>query len=95
MSYSGYDIEDAVVLNRASIDRGFGRIIHIRKHESNIKKYADRTGDMIAKPPPDIKSGVKREQLPFQLQRYHALDQDGMAKIGSKLSKGDNEHLLI
>ena len=25
MSYSGYDIEDAIVLNRASLDRGYGR----------------------------------------------------------------------
>jgi DNA-directed RNA polymerase III subunit RPC2 len=25
MPYSGYDIEDAVVLNKSSIDRGFGR----------------------------------------------------------------------
>jgi len=24
MSFSGYDIEDALVLNRASVDRGFG-----------------------------------------------------------------------
>ena len=23
MSYSGYDIEDAIVLNRGSLDRGF------------------------------------------------------------------------
>ena len=25
MSFSGYDIEDAVILSKASIDRGFGR----------------------------------------------------------------------
>jgi DNA-directed RNA polymerase III subunit RPC2 len=88
MSYSGYDIEDAMVLNKASIDRGFGRALYIRRHESNIKKYADRSGDMIAKPPQQI-NGKSKEHLPFQYQRFHALDQDGMAKIGSKLSKGD------
>ena len=27
MSYSGFDIEDAVVINRGSIERGFGRAI--------------------------------------------------------------------
>lgn len=24
MSYSGYDIEDAIILNQSSIDRGYG-----------------------------------------------------------------------
>lgn len=33
MSYSGYDIEDAVVLNRGSLDRGFGRCMVFRKHQ--------------------------------------------------------------
>ena len=32
MSYSGYDIEDAVILNRGSLDRGFGRALYIRRH---------------------------------------------------------------
>ena len=31
MSYSGYDIEDAVVVNKASLDRGFGRLLIYRR----------------------------------------------------------------
>ena len=30
MSYSGYDIEDAIVLNAASLDRGYGRCLVYR-----------------------------------------------------------------
>jgi DNA-directed RNA polymerase III subunit RPC2 len=32
MSYSGYDIEDAVILNKASLDRGFGRAMYMRRY---------------------------------------------------------------
>jgi hypothetical protein len=32
MSYSGYDIEDAIVLNSASLDRGYGRCLVYRSH---------------------------------------------------------------
>jgi len=33
MSYSGYDIEDAIVLNQSSIDRGYGWIMYMRWYE--------------------------------------------------------------
>lgn len=36
MSFSGYDIEDAIVMNKSSLDRGFGRCIV-------MKKYLDRS----------------------------------------------------
>jgi DNA-directed RNA polymerase III subunit RPC2 len=32
MSYTGYDIEDAIILNQASLDRGFGRASVIRRN---------------------------------------------------------------
>lgn len=51
MSYSGYDIEDAVVLNRASLDRGFGRAMYVRKYGTSLKRYANGGTDIIAKVP--------------------------------------------
>lgn len=50
MSYSGYDIEDAVILNQASLDRGFGRAMYIRRYATNLKKYPNGAMDMIAEP---------------------------------------------
>ncbi len=38
MSYSGYDIEDAIVLNKASLDRGFGRIAIYKRFSTEFMK---------------------------------------------------------
>ena len=47
MSYSGYDIEDAIILNRASLDRGYGRCLVYRNHKCSLKRYANQTYDRI------------------------------------------------
>jgi len=39
MSYSGYDIEDAVIVNKASLDRGFGRVLVYRRYECEMVTY--------------------------------------------------------
>jgi DNA-directed RNA polymerase III subunit RPC2 len=91
MSYSGYDIEDALVLNKASIDRGFGRCIVYRKYSTLIKKYANSTYDRLAAPPPLPVPGSKEASGPAaaRLARYASLDVDGICQPGEKLNTGD------
>lgn len=80
MSYSGYDIEDAIVMNRASLDRGFGRCVVLRKYGCTIKKYSNRTQDRIV-PPTTAQAGPNG--------RHRLLDKDGIAAVGEKIVPGD------
>eukprot|EP00771_Trimastix_marina_P001701 gnl/Trimastix_PCT/2792.p1 GENE.gnl/Trimastix_PCT/2792~~gnl/Trimastix_PCT/2792.p1 ORF type:complete len:1132 (+),score=331.51 gnl/Trimastix_PCT/2792:252-3398(+) len=80
MSYSGYDIEDAVILNRASLDRGFGRCIVMRKSVANMRRYPNQTTDRIVAPPEDL-TGVNK--------RFRALDEDGICAVGERLQPRD------
>lgn len=81
MSYSGYDIEDALVLNKASLDRGFGRCLVYKKYSAVIKKYSNQSYDRIVAPAPDPLSGT----IPFKLE---PLDQDGIGSPGYRLVNG-------
>lgn len=47
---AGYDIEDAIVMNKSSLDRGFGRCIVLRKYGTTMKKYKNRTTDRVVRP---------------------------------------------
>ena len=48
MSFTGYDIEDAVILNRSSLDRGFGRAMTLRRYQTDLKKYDEGVSDMVS-----------------------------------------------
>ncbi|KAJ2509363.1 DNA-directed RNA polymerase III complex subunit Rpc2 [Coemansia sp. RSA 1939] len=80
MSYSGYDIEDALVINKASLDRGFGRCQVLRKFATVVRKYANGTYDRVLGAPmtPDGKV----------LPKYTHIDADGMAAPGTRLESG-------
>jgi DNA-directed RNA polymerase III subunit RPC2 len=59
MSFSGYDIEDASILNRSSLDRGYARCVVYRKFTTTCKKYASAVKDTIAPPPVDEQGNVR------------------------------------
>ena len=90
MSYSGYDIEDAIVLNRGSMDRGFGRCMVIKKSSSVLKKYSDDRVDTSRGPVAASEFPLGAEDPRFKKQMY--LDADGIAKVGEVLEPG---HVLV
>ncbi|KAL6130145.1 hypothetical protein ACLB2K_068526 [Fragaria x ananassa] len=79
MSYSGYDIEDAIVMNKSSLDRGFGRCILMKKFVVANQNYSNNTQDRIIKPNKDeVDSGKMR-----------VLDDDGIAAPGEIITAND------
>lgn len=84
MSYSGYDIEDAILLNKASLDRGFGRIMSLRRNETVMEKYPNGTMDIRRGPTTESLKNASK-----YLRNLHAIDKDGLPFIGAKLSNGD------
>ncbi|EDN09804.1 DNA-directed RNA polymerase III 130 kDa polypeptide [Histoplasma mississippiense (nom. inval.)] len=80
MSYSGYDIEDALVLNKGSVDRGFGRCQVFRKYSTNLKSYSNGTKDKLKGP--DRENGVP-------IRKHALLDNDGLAAVGEKVNHGE------
>lgn len=86
MAYSGYDIEDAVVLNKASIDRGFGRCMVLRKHQTNIRRYANGAMDRTCGPPDPSQFTDGEEDKRYA--RYRAIDKDGICLPGEPMDNG-------
>lgn len=78
MSYSGYDIEDALILNKASVDRGYGRCLVYRNAKSILKKYPNQTYDRIMGPSIDV--NTKKP-----IWKHEILDSDGIAAPGEIL----------
>ncbi|KAI3873489.1 hypothetical protein MKW98_008141 [Papaver atlanticum] len=76
MSYSGYDIEDAIVMNKSSLDRGFGHCIVPKKYAAIMQRYGNTTQDRILVPPRDDKTGILKDK------KMRILDIDGMTIPG-------------
>merc|ERR1711970_943289 len=85
MSYSGYDIEDAIILNKASLDRGYGRCLVYRNQKCNLKRYANQTSDRVLGPMVDAETKKP-------IFRHEALDGDGICAAGSRVK---NKQVLI
>jgi len=71
MCWDGFNINDAVVINRGSVDRGIFRSYYFRTYETIRKRYWGGQEDIISVPEPGIK-GYRGEEA------YNYLPEDGI-----------------
>ncbi len=82
MSYKGYNMEDAIILNQGSIDRGFARSSYFRPSIAEELRYAGGLVDEVSIPDKDVK-GYKSEH------DYRYLEDDGIIYPEATISEGD------
>jgi len=82
MPFEGYNLEDAVVLNKGSIDRGMGRSTYFRPYSATELQYAGGLSDEIVVPDKDV-SGYRTETA------YKFLEDDGIAYPEADMNEGD------
>jgi DNA-directed RNA polymerase subunit B' len=82
MPFLGYNMEDAVVINKASIDRGLFRATSFRPYKCEELKYPGGQTDIIAIPDKEIK-GYRTDAV------YKYLEDDGIIGPESVITPGD------
>ncbi len=82
LSYNGYNMEDAIVINKGSIDRGFARSTYYRPELAEELKYSGGLVDTITIPDKEVK-GYKSEK------DYRLLEGDGIIFPEAVVQEGD------
>lgn len=82
MSFEGYNMSDAIIINRGSILRGFGRSTYFRPYEAEELRYSGGLVDEIGVPDKEVK-GYRSEK------DYKFLEKDGVVYTGAEVKSED------
>jgi DNA-directed RNA polymerase subunit B' len=82
LSYEGYNMEDAVILNKSSIEQGLGRSSYFRPAVAEELRYSGGLVDDVCIPDKEVK-GYKSEK------DYRFLEDDGIIHAEAKVREGD------
>jgi DNA-directed RNA polymerase subunit B' len=82
MCYEGYNMEDGVILNKASVEKGLARSTYFRPVSSSEVRYSGGLMDEVSIPDKDTK-GYRSEK------DYRFLEEDGILYPEAKVDEGD------
>ena len=82
LSFEGYNMEDAIIFNKASIERGLMRSTFSRIYEAECRQYLGGLRDRFLVPEAGIR-GYRGEQY------YRLLEPDGIVSLESEVTGGD------
>ncbi len=84
LSFEGYNIEDAIVMNKSSIERGFARSFFYRLYEAESKQYLGGMRDTFEVPSAESNiRGYRGEKF------YRLLEADGVVMHEATVTGGD------
>jgi len=82
MSFQGYNMQDSVILNKASIDRGLARSTYFRPYSAEELRYSGGLTDEVGVPDKETK-GYRSEK------DYRLLEKDGIIYTEAKVNQED------
>ena len=98
LSYTGFDMEDAMILNKSSYERGFGHASVYKTIQISLEDEAKMAGASTkAGESPRMKFGNKETQDENGNSEwcYKTLGADGLAEVGSLVKEGDPLYCVI
>ncbi len=82
ISRGGYNMQDAIILNKGAVERGLGRTSFFRSYKAEERKYPGGQLDTIETPDKDVRGYLSE-------QSYRYLDEDGVISPECPVAEDD------